>query len=522
MLDRLLRALSDLVFTDSGTSGRPPTPPAAPLPPVAAGDIFSGTISYVGPTFAKIQSNRFAAFLSLGEMSVNRISAASDVVHLGQQVRFAVLKPSQKVAGEWIASLSAVAEAERRLSLARLERNQKLHGEVMEILENGVRLGAGGVELFVPLAELSWECVSHPAYAVKLGQAVEAMITRITIPAWQAKWRQARCGAVASIRNCTPRPLPTFVPMAFSAVQFRLQAQSRRPPQLDPVLLHVLAELVDQRSIEAIQLRTLLPASALHAMLALMAAEGLVNAGVPTPKAQRLMEAERLAQDINAIAFRGLACNVAEHSIRIMDQDGKVPDPPYPDGYVIPEYPAAWPQPAFHRQADDKFFRLSGSAIPEAIFALLLNKKQRALAETLQGDPRFHISLREAGPRRSVTTYVSDQWIHGALWTAFDALGVRKPYRPATGTPRASHLLLIAMDAFSDDDLPAERVFYEPYSATFWQLRDAGLARLREQSSTAFPALPTLTDDGLPLPGGAIARRLAMRAWHSVHIRGQA
>ena len=78
------------------------------------------------------------------------------------------------------------------------------------------------------------------------------------------------------------------------------------------------------------------------------------------------------------------------------------------------------------------------------------------------------------------------------------------------------------MDAFSDDDLPAERVFYEPYSATFWQLRDAGLARLREQSSTAFPALPTLTDDGLPLPGGAIARRLAMRAWHSVHIRGQA
>ena len=522
MLDRLLRALTDLVFTDSGTSGRPPTPPAAPLPPVAAGDIFSGTISYVGPTFAKIQSNRFAAFLSLGEMSVNRISAASEVVHLGQQVRFALLEPSQKVAGEWIASLSAVAEAERRLSLARLERNQKLHGEVMEILENGVRLGAGGVELFVPLAELSWECVSHPAYAVKLGQAVEAMITRITIPAWQAKWRQARCGAVASIRNCTPRPLPTFVPMAFSAVQFRLQAQSRRPPQLDPVLLHVLAELVDQRSIEAIQLRTLLPASALHAMLALMAAEGLVNAGVPTPKAQRLMEAERLAQDINAIAFRGLACNVAEHSIRIMDQDGKVPDPPYPDGYVIPEYPAAWPQPAFHRQADDKFFRLSGSAIPEAIFALLLNKKQRALAETLQGDPRFHISLREAGPRRSVTTYVSDQWIHGALWTAFDALGVRKPYRPATGTPRASHLLLIAMDAFSDDDLPAERVFYEPYSATFWQLRDAGLARLREQSSTAFPALPTLTDDGLPLPGGAIARRLAMRAWHSVHIRVQA
>lgn len=247
MLDRLMRALTDLVFTDSGVSGRISTPSAAALSPVSPGDIFSGTISYVGPTFAKIQSDRFAAFLPLGEMSVNRISAASDVVQPGQQVRFAVLEPSQKATGEWIVSLSAVAEAERRLGLARLERKQKLHGEVIEILENGVRLGAGGVELFVPLVELSWESVSHPAYAVELGQAVEATVTRITIPAWQTKWRQARCGAVASIRNCMPRPLPTFVPMAFSAVQFRLQAQSRRPPQFDPVLLHVLAELVDQR-----------------------------------------------------------------------------------------------------------------------------------------------------------------------------------------------------------------------------------------------------------------------------------
>ena len=522
MLERLLRALTDLVFSGSETLRQPPTPPATPLPPVAGGDIYYGTISYVGPTFAKIKSERFAAFLPLREMSVNRISAASDVVQTGQQVRFAVLEPSQKAAGEWIASLSAVAEAERRLALARLEPNKKLHGEVIEILENGARLNAGGVELFVPLAELSWECVSHPAYAVKLGQTVEAIVTRITIPAWQARWRQARSGATASLRNCTPRPVPTFVPMAFSAVQFRLHAQSRRPPQLDPVLLHVLAELVDQRSIEGIQQRTLLPASALHAMLALMGAEGLVDAGVPTAKAQRLIEAEQLAQDINASAFRGLACNVAEQGIRIMDQNGKVPDPPYPDGYVIPEYPADWPQPAFHRQADDKFFRLSGNAIPDAIFTLLLNKKQRVLAETLQGDPRFHISLREAGPRRSVTTYVPDQWIHGALWTAFDALGVRKPYRPATGTPSASHLLLIAMDAFSDNGLPAERVFYEPYSATFWQLRDTSLVRLREQSSTAFPALPTLTDDGLPLPGGTIVRRLSMRAWHSVYIRGQA
>lgn len=521
MLGQLFRVLTDLVFTDSGGSGQSPTPPVASLPPVKTGDIFSGTVQYVGPAFAKIQSDGFVAFLHLGEMSFNRISAASDVLQSGQQVRFAVLGPSQKVNGEWTASLNAVGEAERRLALARLARNQKLHGEVIEILENGVRLDAGGAELFVPLAELSWESVSHPAYAVRLGQKVEVMVTRITIPPWQEKWRQSRCGAVASMRGCTPRPLPAFVPMAFSAVQFRLQAQSRRPPQIDPVLLHVLAELVDQRSIEAIQQRTLLPAPALHAMLALMTAEGLVNAGVPTPKAQRLVEAERLAQDINAIAFRGLACNVAEHGIQIMDQNGKVPDPPYPDGYPIPEYPAAWPQPSFHRQADDRFFRLSGSAIPEAVIALLLDNRQRALVDTLQGDPRFHISLREAGPRRSVTTYVSDQWIYGALWTAFEALGVRKPYNPGPGTPRASHLLLIAMDAFTDDGQPAERVFYEPYSVTFWRLRDAGLVRMREQSSTAFPALPTLTDDGLPLPGGTIARRLAMRAWHSVHIRGQ-
>lgn len=88
-------------------------------------------ISYVGPTFAKIQSDRFAAFLPRGEMSVNRISAASDVVQSGQQVRFALLEPIQKATGEWIASLSAVVEAEWRSALVRLKSNQKLRGKVI-------------------------------------------------------------------------------------------------------------------------------------------------------------------------------------------------------------------------------------------------------------------------------------------------------------------------------------------------------------------------------------------------------
>lgn len=521
--DEMFDWLKRILLEDAPSSARPMQEEEPVCAPVEPGNVYSGTVSYVGTAFAKILSDDgFIAFLPLGEMSLNRISCASDAVSPGENLFFAILEPSKKVPGEWIASLTAVGEARKRMSLSLLDRGQKLTAEVAAFRENGTLLNAEGVELFVPLAELSWEAVSHPAYAVSLGQRVEAMVTRITIPDWNPKWRQSRCSAVASVRNCAPRPQPAFIPMAFSAVPFRLEAKSRRPVHLDTVLVHVLAELVSKHTVDDIHERTRLPLAALQAMLKVLTAEGLLNDGEPTPRASRLAEAETLAHEINASSFSALACNVAEQRTRIMDSEGRVPNPPYPEGYVIPdEYPPAWPQPVFCPRADEQFFRLSGSSIPDEVMSLLLDKKQQQLAAALQGDVRFHINLRASGARRPVCTYVPDHWIYGALWSAFDALGTRKPYRPEHGTPRATHLMLVQLDAYSDSAPAAERVFYEPYSTTFWQIRDAGLARLREQRSKSFPALPPLPAEGLPLPSGATAVRLQAAAWHSVYIRGQ-
>lgn len=487
---------------------------------VESGAIYEGKVAYVGPKFAKIESDNFLAFMPIGEMSAHRINSASEVLEAGQIIKFVTLEPSTKVPGEWIVSLSALAEAEKRLHLSQLTGGQRISAEVMTLLDKGAVLHADGAELFAPLAELSWASINHPAEAVSLGQVVEVEVINISIPEWNPKWRQVRSKATVSIRKCLARPSPKFIGMAFSAIPFRLAAHSRRPPNLDPVVIHVLAELIDGHTLNDIEKRTRLPAITISAILELLTSEGYMSEGVPTPRARDLIEAEMLAHRINEANFGGFACNVAEHEVRIMDRNGRVPDPPYPADSVIPIYPPSWPQPAFDPRADKQFFRLTGESIPDAVMKMLLNEEEQSLVTVLQNDQRLHLSLRPNGPRQPMFTYVSEHWIYSGLWSAFEPLGMRKPYRPEPDGSGAALLLLVQLHTFDADNRPLEPIFLEPYSDTLWQKRNANLMRFREQRGTAFPPIPTVPLDGLRLVDGTVAMRLDAAGWCSVQIKG--
>lgn len=516
-----LQILNSLLATRHSTPSTPSRPDAVWAPPASLvpGEICQGTVAYVGPRFAKIRTEGGMVFVHIGEMASHRIACAAEVLREGQGVDVVVLDRSAKVPGEWEGSLLAVAEARKRQALSGLRQGQQLQATVLALRDNGAQLVANGVELFAPLGELSWNPLDHPAQALTLGQLVQAEVKRLTIPVWQPAWRQARSSAIASLRACQPRPRPVFIPMAFSALPFRLAAHTRRPPGIDSVVLHVLAELVAGHGMDEISLRTRLPAGTLRAMAALLAQEGLLRDGAPTQRARDLIDAEDLARDINDGDHGGLVANAAPADVRYLDMDGKVPDPPYSPDSLIPEYPATWPQPACDKRADESFLRLGGESIPEAALALALDGVRQTRAAALLGDNRLQLRLRAGGARRPVCTAVPDQWVHAALWAAFDAVGRHKPYRPEAGTARAGHLVLVQAQAFDADGALVGDVFYEPYSATLWQLRDAGLARMRSQQGAAFPPMPALQAGGLRLAGGKVATRLQATAWQSVQFR---
>lgn len=511
----LIQFLSNLLATRLSTQASAWTPPE----PLVPGAVYQGTVAYVGPRFAKVRAEGGLVFVHLSEMAPHRIASAAEVLREGQTVDFVVLDRSTKVQGEWEGSLLAVAEAKKRLALSRLRHGQRLQVTVLALRDNGAQLEADGVELFAPIGELSWHPLDHPAQALTLGQVVQAEVKRLTIPDWHPKWRQARSGAIASLRACQPRPQPVFIPMAFSALPFRLVAETRRPPRLDAVVLHVLAEVIAGHDVEEISLRTRLPAATLRAMVALLAEEGLLRDGAPTQRALDLIDAETLARDINDSDLGGLAANAAPADVRYLDKDGKVPDPPYSPNSFIPEYPDMWPQPACDKRADEAFLRLGGEAIPEAALALALDGARQSRAVALLGDNRLQLRLRAGGARRPVCTAVPDQWVHAALWAAFDPVGGGKPYRPEAGTTHARHLLLVQAQAFDADDALVGDVFYEPYSATLWQVREAGAARMRVLRGAAFPAFPAVPAGGLQLAGGKVASRLQALAWQDVQIR---
>lgn len=72
---------------------------ARPAPPVIeAGRVYKGRVGFVGPTFAKIESDHFVAFMPISEISTLRIESASEVaLPTTSKLREAYFRPSTTV-----------------------------------------------------------------------------------------------------------------------------------------------------------------------------------------------------------------------------------------------------------------------------------------------------------------------------------------------------------------------------------------------------------------------------------------
>jgi predicted RNA-binding protein with RPS1 domain len=344
--------------------------PEAVLP--VCGQICLARVVAVKEKLAILTTGDTELVMFIGEMADRRIEAASEVLAWGQSVEVVVLEESSRRPGQWIASLKAVPEAHRREQLSAFVKGDRHPARVFGFQPKGALVRIREVDFFVPNAEIAWRVIDAPSQVLKIGQEVDVEILDVSVPAWTAKWKSDKTRAIASIRACVERPMATFVPMAFYAVPFRIRVNVSKPGFLDPVLMHVLAELANGHDAEQISQRTRLPASTLAAMCSLLEREGLLQQRVLSARARSLVEASEIARVINEDPLRTLYMPMAESGSRVAGRDGQVLNPPVRFPHLIPPYPTNWPRPIWHRAREDAFLSSSGDDIPSEVMTWCL------------------------------------------------------------------------------------------------------------------------------------------------------
>ena len=332
------------------------------------------------------------------------------------------------------------------------------------------------------------------------------LLVRVELPdGWLDEKHKRRARAVGSIRACLPEPESPMVSMAFSSLPFKVWAVTRKPKNCDPVVLYVLEELVAGRWTDDIRVNTGLPSRTLDGVREILDEAGLVNGWKPEEKGQSLVEALASARRLNAEPIRGLFASAAPLSAQFTQEKGAEQR----------QYPRSWPRPPFNKSAEGKFVRATDEAIPELLIDRIVTEDRRSMLGSLLEDDRLRVFLRRDGSRpwRPVYIDVPEHWLLAGLWRTFEPVG-HKPFRPTRASTSCRDVLMVRLEARANEaDTVVDSVFFEPYTKTFWWLREPDRAYIHERRGGSFPDLPEKGPDDLVLPTGEVIGDLEPRVW---------
>lgn len=426
-----------------------------------AGKVYKGKVAFVGAKFAKLEASEVEAIVFLSEMADHYIEDPASILTEGQELEFVLLREDHK---GWKASIRAVAEAKARKALEKIEEGQVLNAKVKELHNRGVILEAKKFSIWVPLSEISWQWIDHPGDEVSLGQMVEVKILRIECQGDWLKDRRARnARAVASIRECSPRPESEIIPVAFSVMPFMLWAAVRAPINCDPVSLYVLEELVNGQSLDDVVQITGLTESAIDGIKECLSTEGLLRSGEVSNSGHDLVAAIDLARELQEEPVKGRFASAAPLEKRLLAVD---------KGEGRRKYPSGWARPPFDRRRETVFSRAADDELPEVMVERLVPEELQPLIRKLKENKRISVFLRKDGKRSWEPVYidVSKDWFFEGLWRLFDvAFGA--PYRPAPMRDCCSTFLMIQCVYRGESDATQEKVLYEPNTRTLWKLK---------------------------------------------------
>ena len=473
------------------------------------GEIVTGTVDHVGADFAELSSGNVRAIVFLSEMANHRISRPSEVLSKGQEVEFVLLRPNEYKSDEWIASIVAVSEARARQKLSGIERDHEIHGTVYEINENGVVLKCDGFNAWIPLSEMAWRNgIEHPSAVVRMGEEVKVKVLSVKLPdGWSLDKKKRWAGAVVSRRACLSKS--PIVEMPFSCLAFKVWVVPKKPRNCDPVVLHVLKELVRGCGEDEIRKSTGLPARTLDEILDLLEDEGLAQARMPSTWGIELAEAISRAGDLNADPIRGLFASAAPLSERYRRR--------LESNHSQREYPNSWARPPFNRPAETKFFNsLTNKELHKILIEHIASDDQRDAWAPLLQDTRLRVCLRLDGSPKIEYVPVHENWVFAGLWSEFDAVGT-KPYRPPSDNlkERCRDFLMIRLIVKVAGEQETKFLYFEPWTETCWVPRSDDRPRVRELNGKV-PATPNIK--GITLPQSGKIKSVTPDRWCKVEM----
>lgn len=476
------------------------------------GDVLSGTVDYVGEKFAKVVSGDLTAVVFLNEIDATRVSNAADFLSVGQGVDFVLVQYDPR---GWKASISAVPEARARETLESISEGDRVVGRVLELKSNGIVLDVGSFRAWVPLAELAWGWIEHPAEVVILDERIEVQIIRIALPDdWLVDKRQRKAQAVASLRECTPQPMSPSIPAAFSGIPFKVWAVAKTPRSVDAVARFVLEEMAEGKTRQMIAATTGLDRATLENIHDLLVDESLASSWQPSRRGKELIEAIRLAQDLNKDPVRGVFAGAAPQALRLVSLDEHRRQQTLPTG---------WPRPPYNQRVDDDFVSATDEEIPEALLTKLMPDEQRKKLTSLMQDSRIRVFLRRDGfsPWKGVLIDTPEYWLLAGLWRVFRPF-TGKPYRPDKKAEWCENFLMVRCRSVlvGDEDGQVETLYFEPNTGTLWCLEDERKTKINDAPSRygQFPVLPASVEKNAVDGAGHVVVQLQPESWCWVKV----
>ncbi len=457
------------------------------------GQVRQGSVKNITDFGAFIDLGGLDGLLHITDIAWGRVGHPSEVLSIGEEVEVKVLNYDEK--RERISlGMKQLQDHPWKDVEEKYPVDSKVIGKVVSITDYGAFVELEqGVEGLVHISEMSWtQHIRHPSKLVSISDEVEVMVLRV-----DQEGQKISLG----LKQVSP-----IVEMPFSCLAFKVWAVPKKPRNCDPVVLHVLEELVRGCNEDEIRKSTGLPARTLDEILDLLEDEGLAQSRMPSTQGIELTEAISRARDLNADPIRGLFASAAPPPEQYRRR--------HKSNHSQREYPNSWARPPFNRPAETDF--LTDEAHLEILIEHIASNDQRDAWASLREDTRLRVYLRRDGPPKIEYVPVPEHWVLAGLWSKFDAVEA-KPYRPDSNKlkERCRDFLMIRFIVEVADKKETKPLYFEPWTKTYWIPRSDDHPRVRERTGEV-PPTPNIK--GVILPRGGKITNATPDCWCKVEV----